>query len=279
MDMSAVYLTSPMSDINGKINNLLSLNLKHLEATIYLYLAENTPSSALFLSRTLAIPRTSIYDTLTRLIEKGLVERVVRDKSTSYKASALSQFDSFITSEQEKIATMTNSLKALQSQLKTRVGELKNTEVRYYQGAEGMRQMVWNCLRAKGEIVGYSVFGRVDVIGIKFQQRFVQEFSTRKLSDRVIANPTKRTLDFIFKDVKPGFHQMSFQNIRTIPEKQLYISGDTMIYNNTYAVSYWQGHEVVGVEIENPDFVKHELSIFELLWKIANPITSSSKKV
>jgi sugar-specific transcriptional regulator TrmB len=183
-----------MSDINGKINNLLSLSLNHLEATLYLYLAENTPSSALFLSRTLAIPRTSIYDTLTRLIEKGLVERVVRDKSTQYKASPLSQFDSFITSEQEKITTMTSSLKALQSQLKTRVGELKNTEVRYYQGAEGMRQMVWNCLRAKGEIVGYSVFGRVDVVGIKFQQRFVQEFSTRKLSDRVIANPTKRTL-------------------------------------------------------------------------------------
>lgn len=268
-----------MSDTTGKIDNLLALGLNNLEALLYLYLAENTPSTALDLSRILAIPRTSIYDTLTRLISRGLIERVVKAKSTLYQASPLAQFESFISAEQEKITSMTNSLKSLELQLKAREGELKNTEVRYYQGAEGMRQMIWNCLKANQEIVGYSVFGRVDVIGIKFQQRFVKEFADRHLTDRVIANPTRRTLDYIFKDVKPGFHQMSFQNIRTLPENQLYISGDTMIYNNTYAVSYWLGHEVVGVEIENPDFVKHELSIFELLWKIAKPISLKSKKV
>lgn len=277
-----------MSDTTGKISQLQILGLSPLEADLYLYLAEHTPTSALSLSRSLAIPRTSVYDTLTRLSEKGLITRSVKANTTHYQASPPSHFDALVQSQADKVEAMTNALKNLTTALQTRVGELKNTEVRYYQGPEGMRQMMWNCLRAHEEIVGYSVFGRVDVVGIKFQQRFVSEFADRKLSDRVIASPTPRTLEYISQDVKPGFHHLSFQNIRTIPSKQLYIAGDTMIYNNIYAVSYWpvpsgangevgQGHEVVGVEIENPDFVKHELSIFELLWSLAKPISPKKK--
>lgn len=262
-----------MSDTTGKLTQLQTLGLSPLEANLYLYLAEHPPTSALNLSRALATPRTSVYDTLTRLSEKGLITRSVKAKSTLYQASPPSHFDSLIQSEAEKVEGMTQALKSLTSALTERAGELESTEVRYYQGAEGMRQMIWNCLRAKKEIVGYSVFGRVEVVGLKFYQRFVDEFASRKLSDRVLVNPNKRTMDYIFKDVKPGFHQLSFQNIRSLPAKDLYIAGDTTIYNNVYAVSYWHGHEVVGVEIENPDFVKHELSIFELLWKMAKPIS------
>jgi len=276
-----------MSDNHDKISNLQILGLNALEAELYLYLAENPPQTALTLSRTLAIPRTSIYDTLARLTSKGLVTTLLRAKSTQYQAVPPSALEPLVHRVTDQLAQMTTAFAELQSQLKRRVGELKNTEVRYYQGPEGMRQMMWNCLRAKKEIVGYSVFGRVEVVGLPFQKRFVSEFSTRDLTDRVIANPTSRTLDYIFKDVKPGFHQMSFQNIRTLPQDKLFIAGDTMIYNDVYAVSYWpvspkpaeggQGHEVVGVEIENPDFVKHELSIFELLWKLAKPISPKKK--
>jgi sugar-specific transcriptional regulator TrmB len=277
-----------MSDNSGKISNLQTLGLSPLEAELYAHLVESGSATALSLSRALAIPRTSVYDTLTKLTARGLAQTLLRPKSTHYQASPVSSLSKLIHSHEEQLTDMTKAFSALEAQLQSRVGELKNTEVRYYQGAEGMRQMVWNCLRAHKEIVGYSVFGRVDVIGLNFQQRFVKEFADRGLTDRVIANPTRRTLDFIFKDVKPGFHQMSFQNIRTLPVKELYIAGDTMIYNDVYAVSYWpvpseangevgQGHEVVGVEIENADFVKHELSIFELLWKLARPISPQKK--
>lgn len=266
-----------MTDNNDKITNLISLGLSELEAQVYMFLISRGPSTALIISRSLDVPRTSIYDTLTRLNSHGLVAQVLRHKTTQYKASPIEAFHKIISEQEDKLSNMSSSLKNLESLLANQAKDLQNTEVRYYQGPEGLRQMIWNCLKAKQEIVGYSVFGRVEVVGNTFYQKFVKEFDSRGLSDRVIANPTKRTMDYIFKDVKPGFHQLSFQNIRTLEEKKLYIAGDTMIYNNIYAVSYWQGHEVVGVEIENPDFVRHELSIFELLWELARPISSSLK--
>jgi sugar-specific transcriptional regulator TrmB len=261
-----------MSDKTGIIINLQKLGLNELEARIYASLIDVPSQTALQLSRSLAIPRTSVYDTLIRLGERGLVERVLRSKSTSYKASPITSFTKLLKDQQDQLDSMSNALKNLESQLKTRVGRPKNTEVRYYQGAEGMRQMIWNSLRAEREIVGYSVFGRVDVVGEKFYNRYVEEFRRRHLVDRAIGNPTGRTLGYIKKNVIAGKHQQTIDNIRLMPTKQLYIAGDTTIYNNTYAVCYWQGHEVVGIEIENADYVCHELSIFNLLWNQAKPI-------
>ena len=132
-------MTSPMSDKTGIIINLQNLGLNELEARIYASLIDVPSQTALQLSRSLAIPRTSVYDTLIRLGERGLVERVLRSKSTSYKASPITSFTKLLKDQQDQLDSMSNALKNLESQLKTRVGRPKNTEVRYYQGAEGMR--------------------------------------------------------------------------------------------------------------------------------------------
>jgi sugar-specific transcriptional regulator TrmB len=265
-----------MSDKTGITINLQKLGLNELEARIYASLIDIPSQTALQLSRSLAIPRTSVYDTLVRLGERGLITRLVKTKSTAYKASPISAFTPILKQQQDHIESMSSALSALESQLKTKNNTPQNTEVRYYQGAEGMRQMIWNSLRAEREIVGYSVFGRVDVVGEKFYNRYVEEFRRRSLVDRAIANPTARTISYINKNVVAGKHQQALDNIRLMPTTQLYISGDTTIYNNTYAVCYWQGHEVVGIEIENSDYVRHELSIFNLLWDQAEVIRPNS---
>lgn len=261
-----------MSDTTELIHKLSTFNLSEIEGRIYLHLSESQPQPVLTLSRLLNIPRTTVYDAITKLLEKGLVERVINHKSTTYKASSLENFQKIINQTDELSKEMTSALKDLQSNLRKKKDSPQSTQVRYYQGPEGLRQMIWNCLKAKDEIVGYSIFGRVEVVGASFYQRFVDEFARRNLTDRVIANPTPRTLAYIGHDVTPGRHQLKGQNIRTIVAEDLYIAGDIMIYNNIYAVSYWQGGEVVGVELENADLVKHERSIFELLWRSAKPL-------
>lgn len=261
-----------MSDKSGIIINLQTLGLSELEAKIYTSLVETPSQTALQLSRNLSLPRTSVYDTLVRLGVRGLVDRLVRSKSTAYKASPVESFEILLKERQDQMAGMQKAYNNLEAALKSHTTNPQNTEVRYYQGAEGMRQMIWNSLRASREIVGYSVFGRVDVVGEKFYNRYVEEFKTRKLIDRAIANPTERSLEYINRNVLNGKHQQTLDNIRLLAANKLFIAGDTTIYNNTYAVCYWQGHEVVGVEIENPDFVRHELSIFNLLWDQAKNV-------
>lgn len=99
----------------------------------------------------------------------------------------------------------------------------------------------------------------------------MQEMMQRKIQDHVIINPTKETLTYL-RSRESNKYREQYQHTKVLPEQVLHISGDTTIYNNTFAVAYWKQGEVVGVEIENPELVKTQKSIFHILWKQAKSI-------
>jgi sugar-specific transcriptional regulator TrmB len=255
------------------IEKLASFGLNDVESKIYLHLVHNEPKTFLEISKALSIPRTSIYDNSEKLIEKGLLERIVNFKSQKLKAYPIDHLGNIVDKEKEKVEKMQDVLETFKSDIN--FSSLKTssfTEVRYYSGAEGLRQIMWNTLKAKTEMYGYSIMGRMEVVGEKFMQKYVDEFKKRKLKDRVIVNPVEFTLNYvgIFADTSKS--QLAFENIRYIDKDRMYIAGDTTIYNDTFALCFWKEGEVVGVEIDNPEFVKTQKSIFELLWEVAKPV-------
>jgi sugar-specific transcriptional regulator TrmB len=253
---------------------LAVFGLSPMEARIYLALSNRTSQTVMQLSRILRIPRTSIYDNMQKLIERGLVERIVRYKSQEFRAYPLEILDTFIDKEKSYLENLTLSLDFLKTNIH-KAGQLATpkTQVRYYHGPSGIRQMMWNALSAEKENIGYSVMGRREIVGGKFLHRFLEEFGKRNLTDRVLINPTKHTIQYIRDGNLSLMGKLAnFERIRVIDEKQLKITGDTTIYNYVFAVMYWQEGEIVGVEIENPELVKMQKSMFEILWKIAKPL-------
>ncbi|MEI7604197.1 MAG: helix-turn-helix domain-containing protein [bacterium] len=251
------------------LQKLSDFGLTEIESRIYLFLVNNTPRSFLEISKALNIPRTSIYDNSEKLLNKCLIEKILQSNTTLLKAFSLEILDHFIQREKDKIENMSSSLDFIKEKLIFDINISENTEVKYYSGVEGLRQMMWNALKAENEIVGYSIYGRREVVGDKFMSRYFEEFKKRGLRDRVIANPRKETMNYIRKYLDLKNHPQNSKDIRLLPSKKFYISGDTMIYNNTFAVCYWKHGKIVGVEMINPEFVKSQKSIFEILWSIA----------
>ena len=254
---------------------LADFGLSSLEARIYLWLAKNQPQTILELASNLEVARTSIYDNIQKLLEKGLVERVILQKSQKIKAMSLESLYLLLAKRRTELEIAEKSLIELKKNISFTPDPSIATEVRYYKGAVGLQQMLWNSLNANKEIVGYSVFGRAEVVGEKFMSQWVLEFKRRGLRDRVIANTAKEVVDYIKKVVIPKPHQLKVSDIRFLDKKELYIAGDIMIYNNIYAVCYWKEGEVVGFEIDNPEFVKSQLSIFEKLWKMGKGLNNN----
>lgn len=263
-----VYLSSEMSDTTL----LIDFGLSSLEARIYLWLTRNQPQTIIELASNLQVARTSIYDNVQKLLEKGLVERVVLQKSQKIKATSPEALDRLIENHKNKLVKMEQSLSEIKKNLVLAPDPSIATEVRYYKGAQGLQQMMWNTLSANKETVGYSVFGRVTVVGQRFFNLWVSEYKKRGLKDRVLANPTPDVIKYVKEIIIPGPHQLDPTDVRFVDKKELYIAGDITIYNNIYAVCYWKEGEVVGIEVENPEFVKSQLSIFEKLWKTGKVI-------
>jgi sugar-specific transcriptional regulator TrmB len=252
------------------VEELAAFGINQIEARIYLHLVNKQPKSILEIAQELDLPRTSVYDNAVKLAEKGLVQKIVKFKSQKLQAYPLSILQAFIDKEKSRVETLQGRLTTLEERIAHVVATPFNTEVRYYQGAKGFQQMMWNSLRADKETVGYSQFGRVEVVGQKFGKKHFEEMIRRGIKDRVITNPKPEMLQLLTVDPLSESRD-AFQSTRIMSPQKLYVSGDTMIYNNTFAVSYWQQGEVVGVEIENAELVKTQKSIFEQLWNLAQP--------
>lgn len=255
------------------INNVLRLlgvfGVPKVAAKIYVHLTKNPPLTINELSKQLDIPRTTIYDNVETLIGMKLAERLLQHKSQKIKASSVDALSRMVEEEQLKTDKLSSSLETLKQSLILSPNINSLTEVRYYQGPKGLEQLMWNTLKAKKEMVGYSTYGRREFVGAAFVKRYVEEFRRKHLKDRVIINPLPETIEYIKKYVLSGdAHQQSDTPdlIRYLNAEQIYISGDTTMYNDTFSVAYWLNGEIVGVEIDNKEFVKTQRSIFETLW-------------
>lgn len=260
-----------MNQNEDVIDKLVTFGLTREEARVYTMLLGKIPQSILTISRMLSLPRTSVYDLTRSLMEKGLLERVIEYKRMKVRASEPSILNDIIQKDKDRIVKLEKNLEFLKTQLPYQFDQSPQTQVRYYHGIPGFRQMMWNILSAKDEIVGYSIFDQSYVIKSNVVQRWIEEMIKRKIHDRVIINTSKGSLTYLSNDGEKNIRSM-YQQIRSIDEKKFSISGDTTIYNNVFAVAWWKQGEVVGVEIENPELVKTQKSIFEILWKLAKPL-------
>ena len=260
-----VQLVYMMSDTT--IQLLSDLGLSKTEAKIFWELGEEE-RTVMWLSKQVGVARTSVYAGLEKLTKRGLVEKVVKYKSHVYRRAAVEMLENMVMEEGARVEKMKQSSEVLQKMLAGKNDNTK-TEVRYFHGRQGFQQMMWNALAAKNECVGWSEFGRVEVVGEKFTTNWVAEFKRRGLIDRVLCNPTKRVIDIISTQIDTKNHQLKKGGVRLVTEKEMHITGDTTIYNNVFAVCWWKGEEVVGVEIENEELVKTQRSMFETMWKMA----------
>jgi hypothetical protein len=204
----------------------------------------------------------------------GLVERIVTYKSQQFQAYPIDILSHTVDEEKIHLENLASSLEYLKNHIHEHIGpETTSTQVRYYHGATGVRQMMWNTLSARKENIGYSVMGRREIVGKTFLRRYLEEMNRRHLRDRVIINPNRETLVYAKDGILAVRNtETALEKIRVIPDKKLHITGDTTIYNNIFAVMYWQHEEIVGVEIENHELVTMQKSIFEHLWKFAKPL-------
>lgn len=264
-----------MVDVKDIKQNLIILGLEDSEARIYIELLNHESLTVLEIASLLNIPRTTVYRICEKLGKKQFAEWIIKENSTRIKAVKPTDLKQLIESKREEVISAETALKSLESMISTPLKNLPGTQVRYYQGKEGLRQMMWNCLKAKDEIVGWSVYGRASIIGESFMDSYVNEFKRRKLGDRAIMN--EKGLEYNKIPENLVNHQQTFEDMRFIPESKFYIAGDTSIYNNVFAYCVWNHGEVIGVEIENPEIVKTQRSIFNILWEIAEPVENILK--
>lgn len=257
-------------------SQLSSFGLDEVEARIYLYLLENGTRTPLNLSRDTNINRSRIYRYLDKLKFKKLIEEVNLGRGITLKASNPGNFELLILEREQELKTQKDNLPAILKEL-TALGSdpHKSIEIKHYHGTDGLKQMLWNHLSAKKEILVFGFENRNNIAGKAFAEKIRYEQVRRKITKIEVENATDQGNYWYTSVANWG----KFYKSRYIPPKILDIKQYQVIFNDTISILNWADGNKVGVEISNSPFVVMYRQIFWKFWDIAEDYIEEGKRI
>lgn len=252
------------SHITSLITYLRHLGLSQEEAAIYVSLTEQGGGTPLSISRVTGINRTKVYRTIETLSQSKLVNIEVREHSSRVTPVQPERLAEIVKQRQQQAAELARNYPDMERKLaELGVKSRADTKVRFYRGKQGIEQMVWNVLKAKSEVVGYTYRDLADFVGEKYMGDFAAEFVRRNLAMRDIYS------DEYVKGKKSEQDWGGHIKSRYLPDKILAIPHQMDIYDDVVSFYNWHEGEVFGVEIHNEKVARLQKQLFELAWEKA----------
>lgn len=257
-------------------SQLAQYGLDEVEVQIYLNLLSGGAKTPLDLSRETNINRTKIYRYLDRLKAKRLIEETDRGRGLRLKAASPDSLKLLLLEAEQRLSNQKEQLPSLLTELSTLPGAAPvGFEIKHYHGTEGLKQMLWNHLRAKKEILVFGYENRNNIAGKAFAETIRFEQVARKITKIEIENATDQG-NYWYTKVA---HWGKFYRSRYIPPRILDVRQYQVVFNDTLSILSWADGNKIGIEITNKSFADMYRQIFWKFWDIAEGFIAEGKRL
>ena len=241
-------------------SQLGKIGLKEKEAKVYIALLKEGSSLANSLAKKTNILRSSIYDYLDVLLDKGFVSYTIISGKKYFQAVSpqkiLDNFEEEKRREEETLKQIIPELSKLQGLAE------KKAKVEVFEGKEGMKTVMSYILKEKPkEILIYGSSGVSYKLLPFFMEHWHKERIKLKIPIRIIYNQVQESRERIKKGPS-----LKLAKIKFFPIKDVSLTG-TIIYSNKALITIWNIEMPLAISIDSKDIAKNYKDNFEILWK------------
>lgn len=244
-------------------------------ADIYLALHTHGAQSLLQLSRSSGVERTRLYRLLDTLHTAQLIETEEQYKGKRYKAAPLTNLQILLARREEELRGLQSEMFRLNDQLQQTDTLDSGTHVQFYQGADGLKQMLWNQTRAQGDSCSILYENMQSRTNRTFFERWAERCNERGLHFRSLVGPhfVQSQTEWYASHANVRLDHWSG---RLIADEVFPLRHSTVIYDNVVAFFDWKAGDLYGIEIYNEHIAQSQRQLFELLWQQATPLEVTS---
>jgi len=235
--------------------NLEKLGFSPSEIKVYLLLLRGEMSYANKISSETGINRTNVYEALDRLLSKGVISFITRNKIKWFEAKSMDALTSLLKEKESDFKkTQDSFLSDIRKIKKTLPTSKRSLEASIFVGRKGLKSIFEDILET-----GKSI----SILAAELQLRknlgayFVRWHAKRaekKIRHRAIfAKKVKKNLT-VFKLMKVKFVDDEYVNPST-----------TIIYGNNVVFIQWTDNPFA-IKIPNKEIAKSHLNYFNLIW-------------
>ncbi len=232
------------------IENLKKSGLTGNEAKVYYELLRKGSLSANQIAKKISMDRTLTYTVLNHLIEKGLVNYIIKDKKKFFEAANPENLLNPIERKQAFVTDLVKELKKLE-----KIKESSH-DIKVYEGKEGIRTFINLAIKEK-EFCSFGSTGRA-FYSLYEMPRIAKQIEKSNTKVRIIGNKKyKGTKAFSFKRFK--FRYLNIESDAT-----------TSIFGDYVSIHILTQKPLI-ILIKNKEIAQSYKNHFEVLWKIAKP--------
>jgi sugar-specific transcriptional regulator TrmB len=243
------------------IEKLQKLGLTQKEAVTYmatLELGVASPTSTI--AKKANVLRTTAYNILNSLVQKGVVVGFEKKGTHYYEALPPTKLVAFLKEESQRFSQMAAEADDLVPELNTHYRALSDRpRVYFYEGEEGLVRVYEETLTSKGEIRAFAnAQVNQDLLGWYFP-RYYERRAEKKIPIRGILMDTPVDRDLHEKDA------LHLRTSRIIPRSKLDLTPEVNFFDDKIMIADWK--EKLGIIIESKEITHLFKQVFELAWE------------
>ena len=233
---------------------LQKIGLNEKEAKIYTSLLELGETNVQRISKKSKIKRTTIYNVLETLKEKGLISIIIKKKRKYYVATDPRELE-------YKLEEQKNTLKNLIPELLSITNLIdKKPKIKYFEGEGGIKEICNDTLKKPNSpAYNWNTNYIFDYLEREYLDFYVQQRVKKQIWLYMIAQDTPSMQTTKARDV------VSLREIRIDKSKMLSLDVEIILYsdNNIAIISY---QEKMGIIIESQKIYNTLKGIFDVCW-------------
>jgi sugar-specific transcriptional regulator TrmB len=251
-----IYMKKVLQSETEKV--LLDVGFSGKEIAVYVALLSLGKGIVTKISRTASISRTTTYDVLDNLSQKGLVNISGKEPKQEYVAEPPEKLEKFIKKEIEKKNNNLNRIQDIIPELRSIYKEGERPKIKFYEGLSGLEEVYNDTLTAKETIVAYACYEDMEPLLPKYFESYYKRRVKNKIFARGIAPKTDMAIEHKNKDVE------EMRELSLVPKDKYYFTPDIEIYDNKVMIASWK--DKLGIIIESAEISDAMKKIFELAW-------------
>jgi sugar-specific transcriptional regulator TrmB len=237
---------------------LKEFGLTNTEEKVYLALLSIDTSIAADIIRKTQLHRTTVYDVLERLIEKGLVSQFLQNKIRHYSASNPSKFLEMASEEKEKAREKEKfAKKVIEDISRLRKNNKKTSIAEIFIGEEGAKTIMADIIQEEKEFYILGSGGTFGETSPAYTQHWAKERLKKNIKAKIIATAGSKTPIWRLNEIK--YISKEYQSPTV-----------SFIYGDKVAI-FVHEDPVTIILIKNSNVSKSYKNYFNLLWRIAKP--------
>lgn len=233
---------------------LVEIGLSKTESKIYLALLKNGLSTVTEIAKETKIHRANIYETVKKLLAKGLISYIKQESGATYEAAEPQALLNMIKDKENKLNVIMPQLL-----LHKKMAESKG-EANIYEGLNGLMNQLYDMLKYDDDIRVYGIPTKVPEIVRTKIPHFHRERLAKKVNMLHIYN-------YSAQDRITFLNKMKYTEAKFLPES-FDSQVSTFVCGEEIMLVLWL-ETIITIKIKNKQVANAYKNYFKLLWAAA----------